>query len=148
MKKLILFPLFGVLIASFISCNSDENDDGTDLEFTLEGTLWIFTDRIASGCDNPDDNETLTNASCTESDCETISLNNGIITIVDKEAGVSEITTAMYTISGNIVTITFEEEGVTTEFDVTYSIQANILTIMFTFPFDGCDVVETYKAME
>ncbi|WP_370087911.1 hypothetical protein [Ekhidna sp.] len=147
MKKLILFSLIGLLITPFISCNSDEGDDN-DVEITLEGTLWVYSSRVATGCDNPQDDENVSDIPCTENDCETITLNNGILTIVEKEDGNTEIITATYIITGNTVSVSFEEEGTAYEFDIVYSIKADILTIMFTFPLDGCDVVETYVAQD
>lgn len=144
MKKLVLFSLVSFLMI-FISCGEDEDSIAT---VDLEGTLWVGTGYVATGCDDPNDNDNSPNYTCTDTDCETLLLQNGTATITNIGGDVIEIITATYTVSGNVISVTIEDNGQTVTFDITYTIVGDVLTFSFTFPLDGCDVIQTYKADE
>lgn len=143
MKKLIHSLIATSFCILLISCG---DDDGTTTTFTLEGTTWESTSYVSTGCDDPNDNENSQGFTCTASDCETLQLQNGTVTIINTEEGVSETTLATYTLSGNTLTITLDDNGSAVTFDISYVIVNDVLTLTFTFPLDGCDVVQTYAA--
>lgn len=145
MKNLMVFLLIGTFLLSISSCSDDENPIAN---VELEGTLWTGTGYVATGCDDPNDNDNSPNYTCTETDCETLYLENGTVTIIEIRGDVIETITASYTLSGNVVTVTIEENGQTVTFDINYTIVGDVLTLNFTFPLDGCDVIQTYKAAE
>ena len=134
--KNYLIPFF-FLALFMVSCGDD--DDGANI--SLEGTLWAETSFSTTNCDDPLDNETST-SDCSATECYTIRLSGGTITLVDKEDGIEYTETGSYTIIGNIITVELDGETLA----VTFAIVGNQLTLSFDDPFSNCTTSIVYTA--
>ena len=140
MSKLMMYALSATFLLSLVLFSGCGNDDDEPSGLPLEGTLWTETSYSATGCDDPDDNESGT-SSCTSTECYTIRLSAGTITFEDTEGGTKDTSTGTYTISGNTINVNFG--GI--NLPVTYTISGSTLTIKLDSPFGGCQETTTYS---
>ncbi|MEZ4973235.1 MAG: hypothetical protein R2820_07985 [Cyclobacteriaceae bacterium] len=117
------------LLLSVSSCKDDDDPS------PLIGT-WEEKSYVASGCIDPDDNETFT---CTSS-CETIVITENTIKI-DTDPAIP------YTTDGNKLTISQTTGGITISITVQFSVSGNTLTITQEEEDadGGCTSVSTYQ---
>uniref|UniRef100_UPI004049D77F hypothetical protein n=1 Tax=Fulvivirga sp. TaxID=1931237 RepID=UPI004049D77F len=129
-------------LGMFSSCEENSIDDPPEisLDYPLEGTLWGQTSVVTIGCDDDNENKSVS-TECKPDPCSTIQLTNGIAIIVEREEdGDQTAQNSPYRISGD--TLIMEYLGFTLSFK--YSISGNSLTIIFTNPYTGCEETRKY----
>ena len=120
--------LFGLSLLLIIGCNKD---DEVDYLTPLVGT-WETYSFAATGCNDPNDNGTIT---CTGAPCFTIAINsNGTYLLTDN----IDASTETGTVSVDATTITICETGETDCDAENYTLTGNTLLIVSTDEDDGC----------
>lgn len=144
----VIGDVLTIQLADFDGCDRTQTfraQQSPYVEIPLEGTEWISASFVATGCDDPLDNESDTELVCTSMDCERLTMQNGAFTLNAINNGSPENMTGTYTRSGNTLSVTFEMEGQTVTFAIDYSIVIGVLTFNFTDP-SGCDITQVFRA--
>ena len=136
MTKLTTLTL-GLCLILFIGCNKNEEDFLTPLVGTWETFVIAST-----GCDNPDDNGTLT---CTGGPCFEVSINSNGTYILQDNTDLP-IYTETGTVTVTASSITLCETGATDCSPETYTLSGDTLVIIFTDDDSpGCTFTATFS---